>query len=89
MTEQRCQTPATGFAGFKPSRPGGKSKMDILHSLLSRRHGATVAQVQQRLGWQPHTVRAAISRLRASGLTIELDRSGKVPRYRSVVRGDL
>jgi predicted ArsR family transcriptional regulator len=89
MTEQRCQTPATGFAGLKPSRLGGKSKTEILHSLLSRRHGATVAQVQQRLGWQPHTVRAAISRLRASGLTIELDRSGKVPRYRSVVRGDL
>ena len=89
MTEHRCQIPATGFAGFKPSRLGDKPKTEILLSLLSRRHGATVAQVQQRLGWQPHTVRAAISRLRTSGLTIELDRSGKVPRYRSVVGGDL
>jgi len=65
-------------------KPVGKTKTDALHKLLSRRNGATVAQIQKCLIWQPHTVRAAISRLRTSGVTIELDRSGKVARYRAL-----
>lgn len=68
----------------KPTKPVGKTKTDALHKLLSRRNGATVAQIQKCLIWQPHTVRAAISRLRTSGVTIELDRSGKVARYRAM-----
>ena len=89
MTEQRFQTLATGSAKSRPSKLVGKSKTEVLHNLLSRRNGATVAQVQLRLGWQPHTVRAAISRLRSSGRPIKLDRSGRVPRYCSVVGDDL
>ncbi|SMX25833.1 DUF3489 domain-containing protein [Boseongicola aestuarii] len=82
----------TGIAPTRPStikRPSqlGKSKADSLRKLLSRKRGATAEQIQQQLGWQPHTVRAAISRLRSSGLPIELDRSGKSARYRAV-RGD-
>ena len=69
--------------GISPPEPVGNTKADTLYILLSRPNGATVAQIQKRLAWQPHTVRAAISRLRASGVTIELDRSGKVARYRA------
>ncbi len=42
----------------------GKSKKARLEGLLSRPRGATMGQLQKALGWQPHTVRAAISRLR-------------------------
>jgi DNA-binding transcriptional regulator PaaX len=59
----------------------------MLRKLLLRKQGATVAQIQKQLGWQPHTVRAAISRLRSSGFSIELDRSGKVTRYRVLSGG--
>ncbi|MBT8416375.1 MAG: DUF3489 domain-containing protein [Silicimonas sp.] len=34
------------------------------------------------MGWQPHSVRAAISRLRAGGTGVTLDRGGKTPTYR-------
>jgi DNA-binding transcriptional regulator PaaX len=47
-----------------------------------------VAQIQEQLGWQPHTVRAAISRLRSAGVPIELDRSGNVTRYRITSGGN-
>lgn len=57
-------------------------KTEILRKLLTRRTGATAAQLQKRLGWQSHTIRAAISRLRSSGVPVELDRSGSVARYR-------
>lgn len=64
----------------------GKTKIEVLRQLLSRRHGATPSQIQTQLGWQPHTIRAAISRLRRSGLSVELDRSGRVVRYCAVRR---
>lgn len=84
MTEQITEAPSALPSGVRlPGQPG-RPKSDTLRRLLSRRHGATVAQLQKQLGWQPHTVRAAISRLRSSGLSVELNWSGKVARYRAV-----
>ena len=68
----------------KPLKRVGNTKTDALRKLLLRPNGATVAQIQKRLIWQPHTVRAAISRLRISGATIELDQSGRTARYRTL-----
>lgn len=59
-----------------------KSKKARLEGLLGRPRGATILQLQRALGWQPHTIRAAISRLRKDGAEITLDRSGKTPAYR-------
>jgi DNA-binding transcriptional regulator PaaX len=84
MVEQIAETSSTCQIEETPPKRIGRSKSDLLHKLLSRRNGATVAQLQKQLGWQPHTVRAAISRLRSSGASIELDRSGKVARYRVI-----
>lgn len=61
------------------------SKKDQLQSLLSRPSGATMPQLEKRLAWQPHTIRAAISRLRSDGHGIALDRSGKDARYRLIL----
>ena len=58
------------------------SKKARLVGLLGRRRGATIGQLQKALDWQPHTIRAAISRLRKDGAEITLDRSGKTPAYR-------
>ena len=60
----------------------GKSKKARLEGLLSRPRGATIGQLQSALGWQPHTIRAAISRLRKDGTEVILDRSGRTPAYR-------
>ena len=59
-----------------------KSKKARLEGLLGRPRGATIGQLQKALGWQPHTIRAAISRLRKDGIEIGLDRTGKTPAYR-------
>lgn len=59
-----------------------KSKKARLEGLLSRPRGATITQLQKALDWQPHTIRAAISRLRKSGADVTLDRSGRTPTYR-------
>ena len=87
MIEKITETAQKLQPKTKRSTQLGKPKSDILRKLLLRKQGATVAQIQKQLGWQPHTVRAAISRLRSSGFSIELDRSGKVTLYRALSGG--
>ena len=58
------------------------SKKAQLEAMLRRPRGATQKQLEKSLDWQPHTVRAAISRLRKEGADVLLDRSGKTPAYR-------
>ena len=43
------------------------TKTDAVLKLLGRQQGATVAQLQKATGWQPHSVRAALSGLRQEG----------------------
>ncbi len=52
--------------------------------MLSRKSGADVAAISERLGWQPHTTRAALSRLRKAGYEVLSEKSGngKPARYR-------
>ena len=60
------------------------SKSARLEAMLCRPKGATPKQLEKSLGWQPHTVRAAISRLRKAGAEVTLDRSARTPTYRIV-----
>ena len=80
---QGARAPDPEFANSTKPKPVAKTKTDVLRKLLLRPKGATVVQIQNCLIWQPHTVRSAISRLRKSGVVIELDQSGKVARYRA------
>ncbi len=88
MTAQLNETAASVAPKTVPPKRIPPSKTEALRKLLAHRTGATVAQIQEQLGWQPHTVRAAISRLRSAGVTIELDRSGNVTRYRITSGGN-
>ena len=54
-----------------PSTPLRETKAEILHRLLSRRAGADLAALQSATGWQPHSVRAAMSGLRKAGYRID------------------
>ncbi len=62
-----------------------RTKKAKLEALLSRARGATPAQLQTELGWQPHTVRAAVSRLRKAGHIIELEEMKGRKAYRLAV----
>ncbi len=55
--------PAAGEADGRPRRPRSRegTKEALLIALLRRPGGATIAQVVEATGWQPHTVRGAIS----------------------------
>lgn len=65
-----------------PETPRAVSKKDRLEALIRRRQGASLETLVAELGWQAHTVRAAVSRLKKEGTEIALDRSGKTPVYR-------
>ena len=55
-----------------------------LRKLLIRKSGASIAQIRQAFGWQPHTVRAAISAQRKAGWEITRTDTDKGSVYRIV-----
>jgi hypothetical protein len=48
-------------------QPRASTKRAVLIGMLERPEGASVAELGQRLGWLPHTVRAAMTGLRHAG----------------------
>lgn len=63
--------------------PKPQSKRAQLASLLKRKSGASIGAIQTKLNWQPHTIRAEISRLRKQGLAVTCTSSPKGPVYRA------
>jgi len=63
------------LSGSAPRRP--ESKNTQLVNLLSKPKGAWITSLCKTLDWQTHTVRAAISRLRAKGYVIETSKATK------------
>ncbi|SPF76013.1 hypothetical protein ALP8811_01009 [Aliiroseovarius pelagivivens] len=61
---------ATGPLSHKNSTKRTTKKVRLL-ALLKRKGGVSVAVLQKEFGWQPHTVRAAISGVREAGMTVE------------------
>ena len=64
----------------RPAREGQLTK------LLSRKTGATIPQMEKAFGWQPHTARAAISKLRKAGFPVERSDTDKGAVYRIVAK---
>jgi len=59
--------PTANVPGADADRPRASTKRAVLTGMLERPEGASVAELGQRLGWLPHTVRAAITGLRHAG----------------------
>lgn len=66
-----------GATSAKSGNKGAKSKQDQLVALLSKPNGVRVSVISERLGWQAHTVRAAISGLRKRGHEVVTSKSQK------------
>jgi hypothetical protein len=64
-TSGRTDLRAAGVSGA--DQPPASTKRAKLIVMLERSEGASVAEIGQRLGWLPHTVRAAITGLRKAG----------------------
>ena len=74
----KANKPATKGTEAKPGTGNrGKSKKEQLIGLLSKPGGARVSVLVERLGWQAHTVRAALSGLRKQGFSIAVSKSAK------------
>jgi len=86
-------TPETSSRKARARAPAAApptSKKDQLIALLRGKGGADVQALSDALGWQPHTVRAALTGLRKAGVMVEkMDvRDGERSRYRiSTKRG--
>lgn len=68
---------ARNSARVSPTKQTGKSKKDQLIGLLSKPKGARVSVIVEKLGWQSHTVRTALSGLRKQDFEIKTSRSPK------------
>ena len=66
-------SPKRRSAGAK-LKAGGKLKGVL--SLVRRANGASIADLQGATGWQPHSVRAALTGLRKQGVEITRSRNG-------------
>ena len=81
-----AQKPVTATPKGKKSQTVARqgTKQALLIDLLKRKKGATIEAIVKTLDWLPHTVRAALTRLRQQGLAIERVRQNGVSRYRIV-----
>ena len=61
-----------------------KTKKEELIQMLTRKAGADVAMISDKLGWQTHTTRAALTGLRKAGYEVvgEKPGDGKPKRFR-------
>jgi DNA-binding transcriptional regulator PaaX len=67
-----------------PTQSKPKTKKAQLIQMLTRKSGADVAMISEKLGWLPHTTRAALTGLRKAGFEIAAEKSanGKASFYR-------
>ncbi len=54
----------------KPANGDGTTKKDQLIKLLGTKSGADIKSLSEKLGWQQHTTRAALSGLRKAGYEV-------------------
>jgi hypothetical protein len=58
------------------------TKIETVLKKLHRPSGASIEQLQKATGWQPHSVRAALTGLRKKGHNVERGRDAKgITRY--------
>ena len=80
---QTAETTAANSGSQPTPKPSTLTKKAQLIRLLSKAAGADVASISKKFGWMPHTTRATLSRLRASGYEISSMKAeaGKPSKY--------
>ena len=63
----------------KPTRKSARpvTKVETILSLVKRANGASLGALEKATGWQPHSIRAALTGLRKKGHAIERDKDAK------------
>ncbi|WP_295317599.1 DUF3489 domain-containing protein [Roseobacter sp.] len=60
-----------------PTQSKPKTKKAQLIQMLTRKAGADVATISEKLGWLPHSTRAALTGLRKAGFEISAEKAGE------------
>jgi DNA-binding transcriptional regulator PaaX len=82
MTKMNAKTASKTAGSAERKRPGRKSKgaaprktkATLMREMLEGEGGASLDDLCKATGWQPHTVRAALSGLRKAGHAIDRTR---------------
>lgn len=53
------------------------TKSETIRKLINRPAGASLGALEKATGWQPHSIRAALTGLRKAGHTVERGKDGK------------
>lgn len=65
------------------------TRTQTIRKLLARKGGVSIIQLQAATEWQPHSLRAALSRFRKAGATITRETTAKgITVYRLLPSGD-
>jgi len=78
------KTKSKSASARKPER---QTKTAIVIGLLQRSEGATLTELVDATGWQPHTTRAALTGFRKKGHVMEKSKRDDTTRYRIVEAG--
>jgi hypothetical protein len=82
MADAHMSTADTPIAA-RPARRRACTKQALLIEMLNRPNGASIAQLTEALGWQPHSVRGAlVTVIRKFGLTLHTEKVAGARRYR-------
>ncbi len=79
----RKPPPSKPTADPAAARQIATGKVGQIQSLIERPDGASIDDLMAATGWQPHSVRAALTGLRKRAITIQRDRNDGVTRYRA------
>ncbi|MEM1384641.1 MAG: DUF3489 domain-containing protein [Pseudomonadota bacterium] len=74
--------PCCRSAAMANASPRPKGKLGLVLEAVERSAGATVAELVDQTGWQPHTLRAALNRLRQRGFAVSLETQAGRKAYR-------
>jgi len=79
-TDQGVTEPTSALTNSKPStssrKPRAGGKLDGVLALVRRPTGASIVDLQEATGWQPHSVRAALTGFRKQGVEIIRSKNG-------------
>ena len=65
-------------------KPKAPSRLDQFEQLLTRKGGASIAEMVEATGWQQHSVRGALAgALKKRGLAITSEKTDGIRRYRA------
>lgn len=70
-------------ASIDPGKKHAGGKLETILKLLQRPGGARLAELEKATGWQPHSVRAALTALRRRGVEIIRERNARETSYRA------